>query len=218
MENAADAVKIAASVLIFVVALSISINAFGQARITSQTILEYSDREYDYSYVENNGGTERIVGLETIIPSIYKAYRENYKIVFEGLEGGVFQRKDDSGNWQDVNSIDLEKEVLGSETQKAQFILAILYGNKCNSVENNDFNYDINLNFSQFKTNFENNFRIRLYDQGICDKINNRELRENIGVYYQEEAGIEDADDEDNISNVPEANMTTKRVITYTVL
>ena len=31
MENAADALKIAASVLIFVVALSISINAFGEA-------------------------------------------------------------------------------------------------------------------------------------------------------------------------------------------
>ncbi len=216
MENAADALKIAASVLIFVLALSISINAFSQARVASQTVLEYSDREYDYTYVENNGGTERIVGAETVIPSIYKAYRENYKIVFKNLEGGVFQRKDDSGNWQDVDSIDLQQETLGSETQKAQFILAILYGRACNTIKNENFSYDMSsFNFSQFKADFENNSRIRLYDEGIYGKINGRNLRENIGVYYQEEVGDDGVEDS---SNVPEANMTTKRVITYTLL
>lgn len=54
MENAIDALHIAAGVLIFVVALSISINAFTEVRITSQTILNYRDREYDYTYVEEN--------------------------------------------------------------------------------------------------------------------------------------------------------------------
>ena len=49
MENAAEALQMAAAVLIFVLALSLSINAFGEARVASQTILEYSDREYDYS-------------------------------------------------------------------------------------------------------------------------------------------------------------------------
>lgn len=83
MENATDALHMAAAVLIFVLALSISINAFGEVRQTSQTILEYKDREYDYSYVEDNGTTQRIVSAETIIPSIYRAYKENYKIVFK---------------------------------------------------------------------------------------------------------------------------------------
>ena len=53
MENAADALKMAAAVLVFVVALSISINAFGQARRTTQTILEYKDREYEYTYIND---------------------------------------------------------------------------------------------------------------------------------------------------------------------
>ena len=89
MENVTDALKMAAAVLIFVLALSISINAFGEARITATTILEYKDREYDYTYVEENKDsegnsiTQRIVGAETIVPAIYKAYRENYKIVFK---------------------------------------------------------------------------------------------------------------------------------------
>lgn len=94
MENAAEALKMAAAFLIFVVALSISINAFGEARRTSQTILDNRDREYDYTYVEDNGTTERIIGAETIVPSIYKAYKENYKIVF----------KDSSRKWNGIVS------------------------------------------------------------------------------------------------------------------
>ena len=81
MENAAEALKIAAWVLIFVVALSMCINSFSQARQTMDTILEYNDKEYSYTYVEDNGSTERIVGYESIIPTIYRAYKENYKII-----------------------------------------------------------------------------------------------------------------------------------------
>ena len=208
MENAADALKIAASVLIFVVALSISINAFGEARMTATTILNYQDNEYDYTYVEENTdasgdvSTERIVGVETVVPSIYKAYRENYKIVFKGLDGGVYTKDDETGRAQEINTIDLQNEVLGTESQKEQFVNAILYGRKYSE-------------FNTVKTTFENNLHIHLNDEGIYDKIVGRKIKENIGIYYQEEAGLVE-DEED--SSVPDANKTTKRVITYTLL
>ena len=208
MENAADALKIAASVLIFVVALSISINAFGEARMTATTILNYQDNEYDYTYVEENTdasgnvSTERIVGVETVVPSIYKAYRENYKIVFKGLDGGVYTKDDETGRAQEINTIDLQNEVLGTESQKEQFVNAILYGKKYSE-------------FNTVKTTFENNLHIHLNDEGIYDKIVGRKIKENIGIYYQEEAGLVE-DEED--SSVPDANKTTKRVITYTLL
>ena len=208
MENAADALKIAASVLIFVVALSISINAFGEARMTATTILNYQDNEYDYTYVEENTdasgdvSTERIVGVETVVPSIYKAYRENYKIVFKGLDGGVYTQDDETGRAQEINTIDLQNEVLGTESQKEQFVNAILYGKKYSE-------------FNTVRTTFENNLHIHLNDEGIYDKIVGRKIKENIGIYYQEEAGLVE-DEED--SSVPDANKTTKRVITYTLL
>ena len=208
MENAADALKIAASVLIFVVALSISINAFGEARMTATTILNYQDNEYDYTYVEENTdasgnvSTERIVGVETVVPSIYKAYRENYKIVFKGLDGGVYTKDDETGRAQEINTIDLQNEVLGTESQKEQFVNAILYGKKYSE-------------FNTVRTTFENNLHIHLNDEGIYDKIVGRKIKENIGIYYQEEAGLVE-DEED--SSVPDANKTTKRVITYTLL
>ena len=51
MENAVDALKMAAGVLVFVLALSISINAFGQVRVVATEILSYSDSEYNTDYI-----------------------------------------------------------------------------------------------------------------------------------------------------------------------
>ena len=133
MENAADALKMAAAVLIFVMAISITINSFTETRVAATTILNNKDKEYDYSYVEDNGTTERLVSLESIIPTIYKAYKENYKIVFKEnlFSDGVYKKiNSETGTEDNVYSIDLQKEVLGNDTQKEQFIMAILYGSK----------------------------------------------------------------------------------------
>ena len=218
MENAAEALKMAAAVLIFVLALSISINAFGEARIASRTILDYKDREYDYTYVDDNRDangnvvTQRIVSLESIVPTIYKAYKENYKIVFDDntFEGGLYQRRDDTGAPVNVYSIDLQNEVLGSDAQKEQFIMAILYGS--NGFENRS-------DFDTIYNRFVSNLGIYLNSRGIYDKINNIKLKESIGVYYQEETPTinEDGSIEAPAENadVPDANKTLKRVITY---
>lgn len=196
-ESIADALKMAAAVLIFVVALSISINALGEARQTAQIVLDSQDREYDYTYVEDNGETQRIVGAETIIPSLYKAYRENYKIVFDtqkllARDKGLYQRRQEDGNYLPVFSIDLEEDVLGSDADKEEFIQAILYGPSQDT-----------------KAKFLTNFRIILNDEGIYDIINRNRYTfiEKLGVYYQEELQAS--------PNLSDANKMKKRVITY---
>ena len=213
MENAVDALHMAASVLIFVLALSISINAFGQARQTADMLVSYNDREYSYTYVEENTDkegnvlTERLVGLDSIIPSIYKAYRENYKIVFENSESvldnneGLYKkRNNETGEYEPVFQIDLENESLAGEEQKLEFLMAIIYGDKID-------------NFDSVSDRVRNNSGISLNNNGLYDKINNRnrKFKEDIGIYYQEEAGGVGED-------VPEANKTEKRVITYTLI
>ena len=216
MENAADALKMAAAFLIFIMALAISINAFSQARLTATTLLEYHDRDYDYRYIEanvddsGNPVTERIVGIESVVPSIYKAWKENYKIVFDDgiLSDGVYQQEDETGSLQVVNTIDLEDIALASNREEP-FVMAILYGNKCE-------------NFSAIKTYFRENMGINLNENGIYDKISNRKLKESIGIYYQEEIS-ENGDvtpplEDDETSNVPEANKIEKRVITYSII
>ena len=211
MENATDALHMAASVLIFVLALSISINAFGQARQTADMLVSYNDREYSYTYVEENTDgagnvlTERLVGLDSIIPSIYKAYRENYKIVFRDAESllgnneGLYKITNNARRESEpVFQIDLENESLAGDEQKLEFLEAIIYGDKAN-------------NFRDISEIVRNNSRITLNNEGLYDKINNRKFKENIGIYYQEEAGGVGED-------VPEANKTEKRVITYTLI
>ena len=94
MENAVDALKMAGAVLIFVLALSLSITSFSEARQASDTILNFKDRETQYingDFYYETTGTERTVGLETIIPSIYRVYNEQYKIVFVGLTEPIFR-------------------------------------------------------------------------------------------------------------------------------
>lgn len=192
MENAADALQMAAFVLIFVLALSISINAFGEVRQTSQIILDYKDREYDYTYVEDNGTTQRIVGAETMIPSIYKAYRENYKIVFQFNDDTyLYSKKDkDNPNGKKIYYIDLEEEVLGSDEHKEKFIKTLLYG-----YENSE---DVKI-FTDAG--------LSLPKEGLYDKIKGKKFKEYLGIYYQEEVQGQ--------SNTPDANRTQKRVITY---
>ena len=176
MENAADALHMAASVLIFVLALTISINAFGQVRQTSQALVEYNDREYSYTYVEENTD-----------------------------EAGNVKRNNETGNYDPVYKIDLEKESLAGDEQKLEFLSAILYGDDAD-------------NFDDISPRLRN-LGISLNSTGLYDKINNRKLKEDIGIYYQEEAGVVDdgSDIETSGSDVPEANKTEKRVITYTM-
>lgn len=225
MENAADALKMAAAVLIFVVALSISINAFGEVRLVSRTILDYNDKEYNYDYIDDNGTTKRIVGIDSIIPTIYKAYKENYKIVFDEsipqLRGeGLFQRENETGNRYGIYTIDLESREapLGTDRQKEQFLMAILYGRNCIKEDGIKESYTY---WSDLQNAFKNNLGIYLNDDGIYDKIKDIKLEESVGIYYQEEAGVEDATggsgDTEDTASVPDANKTIKRVITYTL-
>ncbi len=119
MENAADALRIGAWVLIFVMALSVCINAFGQAKTSMDAILAYNDREYYTSYInesEYKDGdtlrTQRKVGYLDIVPTIYRAYKDNYRITFDSSTGinSVFKKKSASGTEELVNYIDLEDE------------------------------------------------------------------------------------------------------------
>ncbi len=198
MENATEALKMAAAVLVFVLALSITISAFGEARQSAQIVLEYKDRDYDNdTYLNYNvKTTKRIVGAETIIPSIYKAYKENYKIVFKQVNGKGMElykkaKTINSTETIPICSIDLQKDVLGSDEEKENFIKALLYGSK---------NTQIIEDFAKRG--------IILQNEDFYGKIKGKTFEESLGVYYQEEL--------EGQSNAPDANLTQKRVITYT--
>lgn len=205
MENAVDALKMAGAVLLFVLAISVAIVSFGQARETADTILDYKDRET--VYIDGNlyyraTGTERTVGLETIIPTIYRAYIENYKIVFEGLNEPIYTLKL-SGNTKIAKyTIDLETKTttdgiqinnvaLANDEQKSEFLCGILY---------NDFTK------SGSAENFKKKYNVELPTNSLISRLKGKKITEYLGVYYQN-------DNED----VPDVNKTEKRIITYKI-
>ena len=207
MENAAQALKMAGAVLLFVLALSVAIVSFGQVRETADTILNYRDRETFYidgNYYYKATGTERTVGLEAVIPTIYRSYIENYKIVFEGLDGPIYTLNLSGGKTIDKYTIDLETTKTGeievnnvslaNDEQKSEFLCGILY-------------YDFT-KFNGNKNAFEKKYNVTLPSSGsgLIERLKGKKITEYLGVYYQN-------DNED----VPDVNKTEKRIITYKI-
>lgn len=210
MENAADALKMAGAVLLFVLALSIIILSFVQVRQNVDLIINYKDRETfyiesKYYYVGNTN--ERTVNLETIIPTVFRAYLENYKIVFDGLQKPLYKinatYKEDNGT---MTTKELERKILDLETnantkyqnvvlanddQKREFLCGILYG-------------DFSISGSEDK--FQKKFNVSLEGcESLYKQLKNKNnITESLGVYYQNDSPLE-----------PNVNKTEKRVITY---
>lgn len=222
MENAAEALKMAGGVLLFIIALSVSIISFGQVRQTADTIFSSKDRETeyidgDYYYQVGDGSSsERTVGLETILPTISRVYSENYKIIFEGLNDPIYTVIK-SGEKRICLDGEFDNAIrgVGTENEK-QFLNAVLYGDKggANSI--------FNLNFSK---------KIRLPNTSLHTQltraVSNGKIIEYSGRYYQDdevktnESGSSSSTEDEPTKigdDVPDANKTRKRVITYKII
>lgn len=97
MENAVDALMIGFAVLVFTMALSLTIYMFSNAVKTSDIVLHSSDvtefMEYQgfENYTEAENSKNRVVGLETVISTLYKYYKENYTVIFREASGNFME-------------------------------------------------------------------------------------------------------------------------------
>lgn len=209
MENASEALLMAFAVLIFVLALSLGISSFSLARQTTQAIVDMTDREFDYTYVDfDSENTSRIVGIETIIPTLYRAYRENFIVRFYQTNGEAFPvyRKKVRNILTETNEINLEKEAVANQDKATLFVDCLLYGN-------------LEKNFNTCKNLSSINF---------YDTIKGMKFKEELGIYYIEDledekqnnynSGEEISDSDITDAEVSDVNKTEKRVITYTVI
>ena len=87
MENAVEGLKLAFAVLLLTMALSLTIAFFSKARTTAEMVLRSSDKTVYYDYtsysIPQDTSGNRIVGYETIIPTLYKYDKERYKVTFK---------------------------------------------------------------------------------------------------------------------------------------
>ena len=219
MENVADALKMAAAVFAFVLALGVSISSFSQARYTADVLIQYADRDTVTQYAEDVGVRTRIVGKENIVPTIYRAYKENYRVQFyeaDGITPIVLYTKIEDGATVNVNYIDLERDNLGNNWQQDNFIMALLYGTNAELEDQ----YGNLISFDQFETSLNTGNSIyHLNRNGIYDIIiKNNRFEEKFGVYYPSQAREGAGDNADGAGANVNAQTTTEskmRVISY---
>lgn len=132
MENAVDALKMAAAVLVFVIAIASSFSLFGTAKHTADSIITMRDKQSYLDAAELDGGIlytstsaiqgetglteeeiqdqlgvttkgDRIVTVEDVISTIYRYSKEKYGVTIVQKNGEVLARFD--SNTEQVMSI-----------------------------------------------------------------------------------------------------------------
>ncbi len=235
MENAVDALKIAFAVFIFVIALSVTMYMFTMAKTTSDLVLQASDvTEYmEYTELEDIADSsaminnDRIVGLETIIPTLYKYYKENYTVIFRNNDGTpmtLYTTQTNPELWSTsytnkyyASSIDLKKVCsfdVDEETSRhepwtgnmnyyKQNLDKFLSGGTFVAPSLNGMNYDYS------KINGWSGTK------GFIEQYKDKKFRESLGEYTYNK--IEDTDD-GTTSGLTNVKAKKKRVIIYTLM
>lgn len=240
MENAVDALKIAFGVFVLTMALSIGMYMFNQAKATADVVLASSDTETYAMYTDEiegiaSTGGDRIVGLETIIPTLYKYYKENYTVVFLNSDGTPMtlyttrMSENPQARWSagfinkyysndydlKVCSFDVDEETsrhepwTGGTDYYKQNLDMFLSGGIFEAPSNNtDYNY----NYADSHVNGWGN-------GSFIDQFQDKQFRESIGQYTYSDITEDAADDPTyDSSGLTNTAPKTKRVIVYTLL
>lgn len=103
MENATEALKMAASILIFVGALSLAMFSLTKARQASTAVMAAESSETYYDIKLNEVTSVREVGLETVLPNLYSYYKNYNTILFyDGQNAGW---NSSTGNFDSADKI-----------------------------------------------------------------------------------------------------------------
>ena len=118
MENAVEALKMAGFMLLFIMALSITMVILTQAKTTADAIVKSADRQNSYEYIELSADEtrelSRIVTLADVIPTLYRYAQEDYAVQFYDRNENpltIYQSGQVVGGSRvNKNSLDLDEE------------------------------------------------------------------------------------------------------------
>lgn len=193
MENAVEALKMAGFMLLFIIALSITMINLTQAKTTADSLVKNQDRQQSYQYIEVTGdlskSLSRTVTLADIIPTLYRYAQEDYAVQFYTSSGSPLYIYE-SG--QIKNGVPVKKNDLDLDTE--------------HWIENGETRYeDWRGNTTKIKQHVDD------VVEYLLANYKNSNFEEKLGTTEDYE------ESQDTNELVPDINKQYKRIITYTL-
>ena len=193
MENAVEALKMAGFMLLFIIALSITMITLTQAKTTADSLVKNQDRQQSYQYIEVTGdlskSLSRTVTLADIIPTLYRYAQEDYAAQFYTSSGSPLYIYE-SG--QIKNGVPVKKNDLDLDTE--------------HWIENGETRYeDWRGNTTKIKQHVDD------VVEYLLANYKNSNFEEKLGTTEDYE------ESQDTNELVPDINKQYKRIITYTL-
>ena len=250
MENITHALYIAFAMLAFVLAFSVSINMIVKLNTTTDSVVYSLNRSY-YDSLElesvindNNGekNRSRLVGIETIIPTLYRYYKESFSVKILDEKGQLMQYFDVTTDGE-VNEV-AKAVTAGSSLTSKQNSIKALYNdlNKPSNmfgapwigkIDNAKKRIDMFISGSKgyietteidYSKDYNNGLSISPDSYGtLTNKIylnnfKNRKFKETFAQYAYEGDTVSDDSTGDLITLTGSKQISTKIVITYQLM
>lgn len=193
MENAVEALKMAGFMILFIIALSITMITLTQAKTTADSLVKNQDRQQSYQYIEVTGdlskSLSRTVTLADIIPTLYRYAQEDYAVQFYTSSGSPLYVYE-SG--QIKNGVHVKKNDLDLDTE--------------HWLENGETRYE------EWRGNTT---KIKQHVDDVVEYL----LANYKNSNFEEKLGTTEDYEESQDTNelVPDINKQYKRIITYTL-
>ena len=241
MENAVDALKLAFAVLVFVIAFTVILTMFTQARETADIVLQSSDITEYMDYTEpdeilggiTKTGEERIVGLETIIPTLYKYYKENYTVLFLEDNGSkpreLYKTETKPELWSGHSTADENDDYVNRYYTENDDLRICAFDVDDETRRNEPWvgsNEKFKENLDDFLQGNNPTYGVSWadegqvtydYGEGFIKEYDDKQFRESLGEYTYNDLSTSDLEDagDNRVTNVKGKK---KRVIVYTLL
>ena len=178
MENVTRALLIAFSMLIFVIAFSYSMYLINKLNSTSSTVLQTvtTTNYYDNIEVDKDSLTTRDVGIDTIIPTLYRYYKENYAVK-------IFIKNGANHELLQVFDVNIERNIARATASSDEVVdkTSSLYNELLAGLKQSDYNKQgcrIYLFEAPWMGNIKEDTRARIdfFLKGTKGYINNTEV------------------------------------------
>ena len=137
MDNVVEALYMAAAVLIFMLALSLTLSSFSTFTNDLEDLIQADERIDAASTTDIDGKTTyinyisageecRTVGIETVVDSLYRVYKENYTIVMKLQLGEYGKFTNTTGSLKEYKT-NLLKKATKDQVYKMMLFLFLVY-------------------------------------------------------------------------------------------